>query len=392
MRFLLVFALFARIASAQVVQGFVRNTSGQTIAGVTVTLRSASQASPAASTTDSKGSYRIHPSRGGTYTLHAEAGGYAAVTTTSFVLGQAESKKMDLTLKPLEAEFFDEPNFVVAGVTDPTAHGGHGSDTVLRSTEVLTKETASLGDAAENQANALEAVRQYQRAAEQNPTEPGYFVWASELLTHRATIPAIEVFSKGARLFPGSARMLLGLAVAWYSNGSEQKAQQYFFEACDLNPEDPKPYLFLGKVQSNDILHSDGYLARMERFNRLHPESALANYYYAASLWVQRESAVPVKVEPLLAKAIQLDPHLSEAYLLLGILYSDRKDSGNAIAAFQKADLDEAHYRLSQEYRKLGDTHNAQKEIDLYNELSKKSAENAQKERLEIQQFVYSLR
>jgi tetratricopeptide (TPR) repeat protein len=347
---------------------------------------------PVTSTTDAKGSYRLHPLHGGSYTLHAETSGYTAANSDPFVLGQTESKTIDLTLKPLEAEFFDEPNFVVAGVTDPTAHGGHGSDTLLRSTEVLTKEAASLGDTSKNQANALEAVRQYQRAAEQSPTEPTYFDWASELLTHRATVPAIEVFTKGARLFPGSTRMMLGLAVAWYTNGSDEKAQKYFFAACDMNPADPKPYLFLGKVQSAAIVHAEGYLARMERFARLHPENALANYYYAASLWNQRDSEAPAKVRPLLEKAIRLDPHLSEAYLLMGILYSERKDSQNAIAMFQKADLDEAHYRLAQEYRKIGENQNAQKELELYNELSRKSDEQAQKERLEIQQFVYSLR
>ncbi len=392
MRWLLVITLLVRIASAQSVQGFVRNTTGQTIAGVTVSLRSASQVQPVTSTTDAKGSYRLHPLHGGSYTLHAETSGYTAANSDPFVLGQTESKTIDLTLKPLEAEFFDEPNFVVAGVTDPTAHGGHGSDTLLRSTEVLTKEAASLGDTSKNQANALEAVRQYQRAAEQSPTEPTYFDWASELLTHRATVPAIEVFTKGARLFPGSTRMMLGLAVAWYTNGSDEKAQKYFFAACDMNPADPKPYLFLGKVQSAAIVHAEGYLARMERFARLHPENALANYYYAASLWNQRDSEAPAKVRPLLEKAIRLDPHLSEAYLLMGILYSERKDSQNAIAMFQKADLDEAHYRLAQEYRKIGENQNAQKELELYNELSRKSDEQAQKERLEIQQFVYSLR
>jgi pyrimidine-specific ribonucleoside hydrolase len=385
----LLIAFLTHSATAQVVQGFIRTTSGETIAGAVVSMNGDRHFS---ATTDGTGSYRLHAVHGGTYTLRANAGGYAPTTSGPLVLGQHETKKLDLTLKPLETEFFDEPNFVVAGVTDPTAHGGHGSDTLLRSTEVLTKEAASLGDAAPNQQNALETVRQYQRAAETDPTEPNYFDWASELLTHRATVPAIEVFTKGARLFPGSTRMILGLAVAWYTNGSDEKAQRYFFAACDMNPTDPKPYLFLGKVKSAAIVNSDGYMARLERFNKLDPENALASYYYAASLWKQRDSEAPEKVQALLEKAVLLDPYLNEAYLLLGILYSDRKDSYHAIAAFQKADLDEAHYRLAQEYRKIGDDQSAQKELDLYKELSRNSAEQAQKERLEIQQFVYSLR
>jgi uncharacterized glyoxalase superfamily protein PhnB len=74
----------------------------------------------------------------------------------------------------------------------------------------------------------------------------------------------------------------------------------------------------------------------------------------------------------------------------LGIIYSDRRDSRAAIAFYQQADGAEAHYRLAQEYRKLGENQSADKEISLYNELSKKDAD--QRASQEIQQFVYSLR
>src|SRR2546430_13519862 len=43
----------------------------------------------------------------------------------------------------------------------------------------------------------LEAVRQYQRAAELDASEPYLFDWGAELLLHHAPEPAIEVFSKG---------------------------------------------------------------------------------------------------------------------------------------------------------------------------------------------------
>ncbi len=101
-----------------------------------------------------------------------------------------------------------------------------------------------LGDIEEKSGNPLEAVRQYQRAAELDPSEPYFFDWGSELLLHRAVEPAIEVFNKGNRLFPHSARMLVALGVAWYSNGSYDQAAQRLCEASDLNPNDPKAYLF----------------------------------------------------------------------------------------------------------------------------------------------------
>ena len=103
------------------------------------------------------------------------------------------------------------------------------------------------------------------------------------------------------------------------------------------------------------------------------------------------------QVEFLLEKTLQLDPKFGASNLQLGILYWDRGDSSKAIAAYQKATetnpgLEEAHYRLAQAYSRTGETLKAQAEIQLYEQLSKKSAEEAEHKRREIQQFVYTLR
>ena len=39
-------------------------------------------------------------------------------------------------------EFADKPDFTIAGVTDWTAVGGHGSDSTLRTSEDLARETS----------------------------------------------------------------------------------------------------------------------------------------------------------------------------------------------------------------------------------------------------------
>ncbi len=55
--------------------------------------------------------------------------------------GKAPDKSID---KPADTgqgmEFADKPDFAVAGVTDWTAVGGHGSDSSLRTSEALTRE------------------------------------------------------------------------------------------------------------------------------------------------------------------------------------------------------------------------------------------------------------
>ena len=294
---------------------------------------------------------------------------------------------------PSKPDYYDEPSFIVAGVADPSARGGHGSDPVQRSADALTKATASLRTGQEKRGTALEVAREYQRIAEADPSEVNLFNWGTELLNHRAADQAVEVFTKGARLYPRSTRTLLGLAVAMYSRGSYDQAAQRFFEATDLNPSDPAPYLFLGKVSTGAITESNGFTERLERFARLHPENAWANYYYAASLWRQRKPGV----EPLLEKAIRLDPGFGDAFLLLGVVLADQDNLPKAIRAYQRAieaspSMEEAHYRLAQAYRKTGETASAQKEVELYQKLSRESEQARERERSEIQQFVFELR
>jgi tetratricopeptide (TPR) repeat protein len=350
--------------------------------------------------TDLAGSYRFTGLAAGAYLLRVQASGSGEAPARSFTLGERETRKLDLTL---EYAFFDEPNFIVAGVTDTMSHGGHGSDTVLRSTEELARETAALSEpsAAEKRGDALEAAQEYQRAAELDPTEPHLFDWGTELLMHRAAAQAAEVFAKGCRLFPRSQRMLLGLAASWYAHGNYDQAAQRFFEACDLNPRDPRPYMFLGKVQGSEIAKLPGYIARMERFAKLYPDNAWAAYYYAVSLLKQRkgpeDATTPARVHELLEKAVRLDPNLGAAYLQLGILYSGQNDDTRAIAAFQKAIavsplLDEPHYRLAQSYGRTAQKEKARQELDIYHQMSNKLQQKIDRERSEIRQFVFELR
>ena len=383
------------------VEGFVRDSQGKPIGAATVQLKIASQTFTAL--TDAQGHYNFEPLRAGSYTVHASESKFGEAHVGPFPVGEDESKKVDLTLdSAARAEFFDEPTFIVAGVTDPALRGGHGSDPALRSAEALAKSTASLrnslsvADAAEKEGKALEAAREYQRAAELEPTETHLFDWGTELLIHRAADQAVEVFTRGNHLFPRSTRMLLGLAVALYSRGSYDEAARRFFEATDVNPSDPAPYLFLGKVTSAEITESSGFAERLRRFASLQPENAWANYYYAASLW-KRRAAASRKIQALLEKSVRLDPHLAVALLQLGIVYADQGKMPKAILAYQRAvdaspSLEEAHYRLAQAYRKNGETAKAEREIELYQASKKQSAQELERERAEIQQFVFELR
>jgi tetratricopeptide (TPR) repeat protein len=517
---------FDEQAGSAILQGWVRDSRGHPVAAVTVYLQGKAGAETLTTLTDSEGAYRFPGLREGIYTLRAEMTGYRATTFGPCVLGQRETKKIDLTLESPKAsgsssdkpEFFDEPEFTVAGVTDAMNPGGHGSDT--STTETLAKETASLpvseskmgaassrtasvsssssaavedslrkdaerepgnfdvnhrlgkmlldggkgaeaipylerasrvnpgdyenayelalayardgqcerartqtrtmltaqdtagkeldrqeqaelhhllGDVEEKLGKSLEAVREYQHAAELNPSEANLFDWGTELLIHRAFEPATEVFNEGNRLFPRSARMLAGLGVSWYARGSDDQAVERLCQASDLNPDDPNPYLFLGKIQSVETAQSTCTMEKLGRFVRLQPDNAQANYYYALGLSRRNDADDLAHAEFLLEKAVRLDPKLAAAYLQLGVLYSQRGDSSKAVSAYLEAiaanpGLVAAHYRLAQAYSRSGEKSKAQAELQIYNQLSKETAEEANGQRREIQQFVYTLR
>jgi tetratricopeptide (TPR) repeat protein len=434
------------------VQGFVRDAQGLAVPGATVALQSEDGKQALTTRTDSDGRYGFSAVSQGTYNLRAEMAGYREATLGSVTLAAGQEKRIDLRLEFAGAslassaktpEFFDEPRFTVAGVTDTTSLGGHGSDTVLRTREALAKETGSLGAASpatrtvssnataaelreeaehiralmahqdtadlhhrladidERTGKPLEAVHEYQRAAELDPSEPNLFDWGTELLLHRAPEPAMEVFTKGNRLFPRSVRMLVSLGVAWYTRGSYDEAARRLCEASDLSPADSAPYLFLGKIQSVEATPSEAIAERLARFVRLQPENAMANYYFAVSLWKGRKAPVETadleQVETPLEKAVRLDPKLGTAYLQLGIVHAERNDLAGAISFYRQAaevspGLEEPHYRLAQAYRVTGEKSKAQAELQLYQETVKAAAGDVERERREVKQFVYTLR
>ncbi len=511
----IVLCLFVVSAATQQTQdpsslsGTIRDSRGIPVSQVNLRLSSKEANRDYAARTDALGYYHFPVIPAGVYSLQAEAEGYAQVDLPPVFVSPEESKTVDLTLQPApnpsssKPQFFDEPQFSVAGVTDTTNLGGHGSDVMVRTRDSLAKETASLGNAPkapaspelvaaekllretvnrepsnfdanhrlgqlllnaskaresliyfdraaklrpdnyqngyeqalanseagnydlartsvqtllrsqdkaelhhlladvdEKLGDSLDAVRQYQRAAELDPSEHYVFDWGAELLLHHAPEPALQVFTKGNRLFPRSQRMLIGLGAAAYANGSYEDAVRHICDASDLNPGDPAPSLFLGRMQRAENKPSEQVLDNLHRFVTLHPESAEANYYYAVALWKARkdpkEKPGP-EFEPLLTKAVSLDPKFAAAYVQLGIFHAEAGNYVDAASNYQQAlkldpGIEEAHYRLAQAYRQLAKPDLAREELRVYDQCVKESAKRIEQERHEIRQFVYTLR
>jgi tetratricopeptide (TPR) repeat protein len=243
----------------------------------------------------------------------------------------------------------------------------------------------------------VEAANEYEIAAHMDPSEDNLFDWGSELLLHRTYEPAIEVFKQASQRYPNSPRLMIGLGMALYSRGMYDEAVKALLTAADLNPSDARCYLFLSKAYDSSPNQAEEVIQRFHRYAELEPKNALAQYYYAMSLWKGKRAADSGldlhAIEALLQKAIALDEKLADAHLQLGNLYADQHAYEKSVPEYERAlelnpDLPDAHYRLGTDYVHLGQKERAHKEFDVYQQLRAKHMAEIDKERAAVQQFV----
>ena len=429
------------------VSGSVRDPRGAPIADASVFLEEKATNASVETKTKDDGTFSLLALRAGTYVVRARMQGFRDAVSEAMELSLGAKKQLELVMKvavgggvmverpPLtepgasksgDMEFSDKPSFTVAGVTDWTNVGGHGSDTKLRTSESLAKETAALkssgtaetpapvaaspsaadahrlaGDRAERSGDPLAAEREYKEAVYLDPSESNYFAWGAELLLHRAIGPASQVFSKGADAHPKSARMLAGLGATLYASGDYANAASRVCAAADLQPGDPTAYIFLGKMEKAAPDPLPCAEQKLSRFANDQPANALADYYYAVSLSKRaRGSANSVNVqqiEALLQKAIAADPKFAEAYVQFGILNAARGNVAQAISAYQKAievnpQSSEAHYRLALAYKRVGEEGKSEQELQLFKQADKTETAAVERQRREIRQFLIILK
>ena len=440
--------------AALTIEGKVCDANGKPVANADVRLEEAGK--PALLTlSDAIGAFSFSTVSKGKFTLSAEKSGLhslrRAVPTAyadvpehiELVLDQKGTVSAGAVMSSASPmEFADQPNFTVAGVTDWTAVGGHGSDASLRTSEALARETLTLkspgassavpipngdkadleqqrdrvkgllaqketadlhrqlGEVDEKLGDPLGAVHEYEQAVRLDPSEQNYFDWGSELLLHRAVWQAAEVFANGAKAHPKSARMLAALGTALFASARYEEAAQRLCEASDLAPADPEPYLFMGKIEMAAPTPLPCIEEKLARFAQQQPGRALANYFYAMAIW-KRQPLPPnpqemQQVEALLEKAVKIDEKCADAYLQLGSLYFSRRVYNKAIGYYEQAiaadpQLGEAHYRLGVAYDRLGEADKAKQEFQLHDQIEKAQAEAIERERREVKQFLVVL-
>jgi tetratricopeptide (TPR) repeat protein len=142
------------------IQGNVLNSAGKSIGDASVRLEQEGTLGHEETKTNAAGVFAFKALPPGRYLLTAEKSGQKSHGTVVLALPEGDRKNIDLVLEvsadiradssapspspPQAMEFSDKPNFTIAGVTDWTAAGGHGSDSALRTSEDLARETLTL--------------------------------------------------------------------------------------------------------------------------------------------------------------------------------------------------------------------------------------------------------
>jgi tetratricopeptide (TPR) repeat protein len=420
---------------AVTIKGTVHDASGGPVENAVVRMEQKGAPGGMETKTNAAGVFVFSALKTGTYVFRAEKSGAHSRASAVIAAVQGDQKLVDLILEDAEKvhseskasspsssqamEFADNPNFAIAGVTDWTAAGGHGSDSTLRTSEALTRETLTLkpgqgtgapttagtgsaelhrlaAELDEKLGDPLAAVHEFEQAARMDPNEQNYFEWGSELLLHRAVWQAQEVFQKGVEAYPKSVRMLTALGTALFSSALYDQAALRLCDASDLNPADPEPYEFLGKIEMASPDPLTCVEQKLARFVRDQPDNSQANYLYAMAIWKQQQHSPDPqalsKMEALLTKAVTIDAKCADAYLQLGILNASRRSYHEAIGFYTRAieanpELAEAYYRLGVAYDRIGDPAKAKQQFQLHDEIRKKQAAAVERERREVKQF-----
>lgn len=152
---------WSQVQKRAVIRGRVLDSAGRPVPGASVRLEGRDGVARLETTSDLNGEFGFSGLAIGAFSLVAEKATHQSAVLVVVVSESGDPRQLNLILnssgppptpsnssaKPAVSamEFADNPSFIVAGVTDWTAAGGHGSDANLRASEALNRETLTLG-------------------------------------------------------------------------------------------------------------------------------------------------------------------------------------------------------------------------------------------------------
>jgi predicted Zn-dependent protease len=253
------------------------------------------------------------------------------------------------------------------------------------------------GDVEEKLGNYKQAAQHYVDSVRLNPSEDNIYVLGIELLRHWTFGPAIQEFSTGVQRFPGSRRMRLGLAIAYYGNENYDSAIQTLVKLLSEEPGNTLYAELLGRAcfAPNEAVNPG--CDTLIRFSRLHPQDPAVAAYAAANLLHKPTGEQELDTAgKLLRSALLADPARPEAQFEMGVLLQTESKWKESVAPLEtavrlKPDYAVAHYRLARAYSHLGQTEKAKAQIEQYQLYNKKNEADLDARMKEITTLVMKI-
>lgn len=184
---------------------------------------------------------------------------------------------------------------------------------------------------------------------------------------------AAEVLESSLAARPADPQLVLALGVARYGQRRFEDAIVQFLKVIQLDQTIEQPYSFLGRLLDQAGPHLEEITREFEAHSAREPENAEAQLLLAKVLLATNNR--DPKAEPLLRRAITLNPKDWEAHYQLGIMLLNRRDYGGAekelsTAAELNPKEPMIHYQLARAYDRLGQPDRAQKEREIHKQLT----------------------
>lgn len=239
--------------------------------------------------------------------------------------------------------------------------------------------------------NAIPAMR---LAVLRDPQNEAYHFRYGLLLTDsHAPAAGIVRLQEALKQFPNSARLWLALGIAQLTYGQNVEAENSFNRSLKLDTKSMPALAYLGMTYAERGAY-DKAIGFYERAIALNAQLAPLHYLVAETM-LKTSGADTTRAEKYLRRAIELDPKLAAAHLTLGRFYARANRYSEAAPLLERAvslqpELAEAHYQLSRVLVKLKRPDDANRELDIFKQLSEK--QKAQNESREIVRRLANVR
>ena len=318
-----------------------------------------------------------------------------ALVVTRLKLGQALIEKglFDEAIAELHDALASDPTNADAIVSLARAQmlkkdlraAGRTLETAVASGLDSAKIYAALAEVYEADGHFENAIPAMRPAVSRDPRNEIYHFRYGLLLTDsHAPGAGIVRLQEALKQFPNSARLWLGLGIAQLVYGQNAEAENSFKQSLAVDPKLIPALAYLGVIYTERGLY-DQSIGFYEQAIALNGQLA-GLYYLAADTMLKRSQTDTTRAEKYLKRATELDPALAGAYLAWGRLYVRNNGYSEAAQLFQRAvslqpELLEAHYQLSRVLLRLKRTEEANRELEIFKQLSEKQkAENEPRE------------